>query len=140
MMVVNTATLAANPNLGKALVGAWYETLSVMSGKDARRKAAIEHMAQAAGTDFAGFESMLATTHMYWTAPAALELIESPALVTSMDRVRQFSFSHGLLGAGAKTVDAVGIAFPGNKTLGNAKSIKMRFDSTYTKMAAEGKL
>jgi NitT/TauT family transport system substrate-binding protein len=140
MMVVNTATLTANPNLGKALVGAWYETLSVINGKDARRKAAIEHMAKAAGTDLAGFESMLTTTHMYWTAPAALELIESPALVTSMDRVRQFSFSHGLLGAGAKTVDAVGIAFPGGKTLGNAKSIKMRFDSTYTKLAAEGKL
>jgi NitT/TauT family transport system substrate-binding protein len=140
LMVVNTATLKANPKLGKALVGAWYETLSVMNGKDARRKSALDHMAKASGTDIPGFESQLATTNMYWTAPAALALINGPALVTNMDRVRQFSFSHGLLGAGAKTVDAVGIEFPNGKTLGNAKSIKMRFDATYTKMAVDGAL
>jgi NitT/TauT family transport system substrate-binding protein len=45
-----------------------------------------------------------------------------------------------LLGDGAKTVDAVGIEFPGGKTLGNAKSVKMRFDASYMKMAADGAL
>src|SRR5271156_1740139 len=30
LMVVNSATLKVNQNLGKALVGAWYETLSLM--------------------------------------------------------------------------------------------------------------
>src|SRR5271163_2304217 len=34
IMVVNTATLAANPKLGKALVGAWYETVAVMLRND----------------------------------------------------------------------------------------------------------
>ena len=34
LMVVNSATLKDNPKLGKALVGAWYETMSVMSKKD----------------------------------------------------------------------------------------------------------
>ena len=48
--------------------------------------------------------------------------------------------AQGLLGEGAKTVDAVGIEFPGGKTLGNAKSVKMRFDATYMKMAADGAL
>src|SRR4030095_7627042 len=41
MMVVNSATLKANPNLGKALVGAWYETLTVMFGSDAKATAEI---------------------------------------------------------------------------------------------------
>ena len=31
LMVVNTETLAANPDFGKALVGAWYETMALMS-------------------------------------------------------------------------------------------------------------
>jgi ABC transporter binding protein (urea carboxylase system) len=61
LMVVNSATLKANPKLGKALVGAWYETLSVMAGKDAKATAALEAMAKASGTDLAGFKGQLAT-------------------------------------------------------------------------------
>ena len=57
-----------------------------------------------------------------------------------MDLVRKFSFDHGLLGAGAKTVDAVGIEFPGGKMLGSATNVKMRFDASYMKLAADGKL
>jgi NitT/TauT family transport system substrate-binding protein len=140
LMVVNTQTLKDNPKFAKALVGAWYETLQMMASKDGRRKTALDYMAKASGTDMAGFESQLATTNMYWTPAAAHTLLTSATLPTTMDRVRQFSFSHGLLGAGAKTVDAVGIEFPGGKTLGNAKNIKMRFDSTYTKMALDGAL
>jgi len=49
--VVNTATLNANPKLGKALIGAWYETLGIMFKNDAAAKAAQTAMAKAAGTD-----------------------------------------------------------------------------------------
>jgi NitT/TauT family transport system substrate-binding protein len=34
----------------------------------------------------------------------------------------------------------VGIEFPGGKLLGNAKNVTMRFDATYMKLAADGKL
>ncbi len=85
-------------------------------------------MAKASGTDLKGFNAQLATTYMYWTPAAAVAAVTSPRLVTTMDSVRKFSFEKGLLGAGAKTVDAVGIEFPGGKTLGNPKSITMRFD------------
>ena len=137
LMVVNTATLKDNPKLAKALVGAWYETLNVMSEKDPK---ALAHMAKASGTDFAGFNSQLATTKMFWTPAEAHAFATSPNLLKTMDLVRKFSFDHGLLGEGAKTVDAVGIEFPGGKTLGNAKSLKMRFDATYMKMAMDGTL
>ncbi len=140
LMVVNSATLKANPKFAKALVGAWYETLSVMAKKDATAQKALTQMAEASGTDLAGFNSQLATTKMFWTPAEALAFTTSPGLVTTMDLVRKFSFDHGLLGEGAKTVDVVGIEFPGGKTLGNAKNIKMRFDPSYTKLAAEGAL
>jgi len=52
LMVVNTATLTANPKLGKALVGAWYETITLMLQHDAAGTAAIAAMAKASGTDF----------------------------------------------------------------------------------------
>jgi NitT/TauT family transport system substrate-binding protein len=64
----------------------------------------------------------------------------SDSIVASMDMVRKFSFDHGLLGEGAKSVDVVGIEFAGGKTLGSATNLKMRFDPTYTQMAADGKL
>jgi NitT/TauT family transport system substrate-binding protein len=139
-MVVNSATLKANPKLGKALVGAWYETLSVMSGKDAKATAALEAMAKASGTDLAGFKGQLATTYLYSTPAAAVAATKAPDLVKKNDLVRKFSFDHGLLGEGAKTVDAVGIEFPGGVTLGNKANIKMRFDASYMEMAAAGKL
>jgi len=140
LMVVNTATLKANPKLGKALVGAWYETLNVMFKGDAATKTARTAMAKASGTDLAGFESQLATTKMYTTPTEASAFVNSDTVIKNMDLVRKFSFAHGLLGEGAKSVDAVGIEFPNGKTLGNAKNIKMRFDDSYTKMAVDGKL
>jgi NitT/TauT family transport system substrate-binding protein len=140
LMVVNTATLKANPKLGKALVGAWYETLSVMFKGDANTKTARTAMAKASGTDLPDFESQLATTKMFTTAPEAYEFMNSEGVFKTMDLVRKFSFDHGLLGDGAKSVDVVGIEFPGGKVLGNPKNIKMRIDNSYTKLAIDGKL
>jgi NitT/TauT family transport system substrate-binding protein len=140
LMVVNTGTLKANPKLGQALTGAWYEVMSVMSKKDATAQKALTQMAEASGTDVAGFNGMLQTTKMFWTPSEAHTFATSEGLIKTMDLVRKFSFEHGLLGEGADSPDAVGIAFAGGKTLGNAKNIKMRFDSSFTKMAMDGKL
>jgi NitT/TauT family transport system substrate-binding protein len=140
LMVVNSKTLKDNPALGKALVGAWYETMSVMTKKDAAADKALTQMAKASGTDLKGFNSQLATTRMFWTPADAYSFATSPNLVQTMDLVRKFSFDHGLLGKDAKSVDAVGIAFPAGKSLGDAKNLTMRFDPSYMKMAADGKL
>jgi NitT/TauT family transport system substrate-binding protein len=140
LMVVNTQTLKDNPKLGKALVGAWYETMALMQAKDAKATAALTSMAKASGTDLAGFKGQLAMTYVYCTPATAVAAGKSPDLVKKMDLVRKFSFDHGLLGEGAKTVDAVGIEFPGGVTLGNKAAIKMRFDLTYLQLAADAKL
>jgi NitT/TauT family transport system substrate-binding protein len=140
LMVVNSATLKANPNLGKALVGAWYETMNLMFATDAKAIAALAQMAQASGTDVAGFKSQLATTKMFVTPAQAYAFTTSPDLVKTMDLVRTFSFAHDLLGKGAKSADVVGIQFPGGKTLGDTKNLRMKFDPSFTKLALDGKL
>ena len=140
MMMVKTDVLKDNPKLGKALVGAWFETIALMEKNDAAGKAAREAMAKASGTDLAGFESQLKTTRMFYKPAEAVSFSKSPALVKTMDYVRKFSFDHGLLGQGAKSVDVVGIGFPGGKTLGNAKNVKLRYDPAFMQMAADGKL
>ncbi|MGC6766893.1 putative urea ABC transporter substrate-binding protein, partial [Escherichia coli] len=40
LLAVDTATLKANPNLGMALAGIWYETIQLMQKKDAAGAAA----------------------------------------------------------------------------------------------------
>jgi len=132
LMVVNTETLKDNPPFGKALVGAWYAMLGLMAKGDETILAA---MAKASGTDLAGYNSQLATTKMFYTPSEAVAFTTSADLVKTMDLVRTFSFEHGLLGEGAKTKDAVGIAFPGGKTLGDEKNVKLRFDETHMKGA-----
>jgi len=140
LLVVDTATLKANPNLGKALAGIWYETTALMQRQDAEGKAARAAMAKLAGTTPEIFDSQLSTTYLYADPKAAVAATSSPALITTMTRVRDFSFSKGLFGQGAQTADAVGISFPGGVTLGDPRNVSLRFDESFMKMAADGKL
>ncbi len=140
LMVVNTATLADNPAFGKALVGAWYETMMVMSGNTAAGIAARTSMAAASGTDLAGYDAQLATTQMFFDPAAAVAFTMDAKLIQTMDFVRKFLFDHGILGEGAQSVDDIGIAFPGGETLGDAGNVTFRFDPSYMQMAADGKL
>ncbi len=64
MMVVNSETLKDNPALGKALTGAWYEMMGLMKAQDAT---VINAMAAASGTDLAGYQAQLKTTHLFYT-------------------------------------------------------------------------
>lgn len=140
MMVVNSETLKDNPALGKALTGAWFEIMALMSSDSAEGRAALEHMAKASGTDLAGYRSQLATTRLFYTAKEALEFATSPKLPATMDKVANFSFAHGLLGEGAKDAEAVGMSFAKGVVTGDKANVKLRFDPTYVQMAAEGKL
>jgi NitT/TauT family transport system substrate-binding protein len=139
LLAVDTATLKANPNLGKALAGIWYETTALMTRKDAEGKAARAGMAKLAGSTPEAFDSQLTTTYLYSDPKAAVAATAAPSLITTMTRVRDFSFSKGLF-KGATSADAVGMSFPGGKTLGDAAHVTLRFDDSYMKMAADGKL
>lgn len=140
LLAVDTAALAANPNLGKALAGIWYETMDVLMRQDAKGAEARAAMARLAGTTPDAFEAQLRTTFLYGEPAAAVAATAAPGLVTAMTRVRDFSFSKGLFGPGATSADAVGMTFPGGRTLGDPNNVKLRFDATYMQLAADGKL
>jgi NitT/TauT family transport system substrate-binding protein len=141
LMVVNTETLKDNPELGKALTGVWFEMLTLMTAKTPAGKTSLEAMAKTSGTDLAGYKSQLKTTKMFYKPADAVKFGAGAQLLKTMERVRSFSFDHGLLGKDAKSKDVVGIAFPGGgKVIGDSKNVKLRFDVTYMKLAADGKL
>src|SRR5207302_11145666 len=124
---------------GKALTGIWYETIALMKSDSADGKAAREAMAKLSGTDLAGFEAQLKTTRMFYTPADALAFTSGADLPKIMDLVRSFCFAHNLLGDNVKSKDAVGIATPAGN-LGDGSNIKLRFDPTFMKMAADRKL
>lgn len=137
MMVVNTAVLKDNPALGKALTGAWFEMMSLMKAGDNK---ALTEMATASGTDLAGYQAQLKTTHLFYTPADNLQFITGSELAKTMQRVAQFSFDKGLLGDGAQSADFIGMQFPGGVTQGDSGNLKLRFDDSYLKMAADGTL
>ena len=57
-----------------------------------------------------------------------------------MQRVAQFADQQKLLGHDGKGLDKLGIAFSGERSLGNADNILLRFDGSYMQMAAEKNL
>lgn len=139
LMVVNTQTLKENPKLGMALTGAWYEIMATMSGKTDKATQARTAMAKASATDLKGFDAQLKTTAMFYKAAEAVEFSNSPKLKQTMQYVAEFSFQHGLLGTGAPDANFIGIETPAG-TYGNPANVKLRFDPSYMKMAADGKL
>ena len=137
MMVVNTETLADNPDFGKALVGAWYEVMGIMESGD---EAALTAMAEASGTDLAGYKAQLASTQMFWKPADAVAFVEGDELPKTMVSVAEFLFDKGILGEGAPSADFVGVGYPGGATTGDAGNVKLRYDVSFMKMAADGAL
>jgi NitT/TauT family transport system substrate-binding protein len=136
LMVVKTT---APETLKKALTGAWYETMALMTTPGPAADEAIKYMAEASGASPDEFKSQLATTAMFYEAGKAAAFATSADVGKTMEQVRQFSFSKGLFGQNAKSVDEVGISLA-DGTLGNAENVKLRFTGTYMQMAADGKL
>jgi NitT/TauT family transport system substrate-binding protein len=140
LLVMNTKVLKANPNLARALVGAWYEVMSVMSQPGSANDKAIGKMAELAKTSSTEFKGQLKTTAMYYNAKDALQYTRSPELKAKQDLVRKFCFAHGLLGENAKSVDVVGIQYPDGTVQGDKNNVKMRYVDTYMSEAVDGKL
>lgn len=137
LLVVRTN---APDELKKALVGAWYETMKLMSGKGKEATEAIQYMAKFAGGTEAEFRAQLRTTRMFYSPAEAAQFALSEQLKKTMEYVRTFSFDHGLYGQGAPSKDLVGIEFPDKSVIGDKNNIKLRFDARFMQMAADGKL
>jgi NitT/TauT family transport system substrate-binding protein len=137
MLVVRTS---ADEKLKKALTGAWYETMAIMSGKGKATDAALAAMAQQAGGTDAEFKAQLKTTSQFYLPSQGVELARGAQLKSTMQYVAKFSFEHGLYGDRAKSADLVGIQFPDGTVQGDAKNVKLRFDATFMELAAQGKL
>jgi NitT/TauT family transport system substrate-binding protein len=140
LCVVNTKVLNASPDFARALTGAWYEVMGVMTERGNVSDAAIAKMAKLSSCTPTEFTAQLRTTAMFYTPQSATEFTKSDELKEKQNLVRKFCFAHGLLGDNAKSVDVVGIQYPDGTVVGNPKNIKMRYSAVYMEEAAAGKI
>jgi NitT/TauT family transport system substrate-binding protein len=144
LMVVRTDILkrpdGSGQRFAKALAGAWYETTKLMTGKGPETDKVLQGIAEGSQDSLESYKEMLGTTHLFATPQSAAEFTVAPEFQQKMNLVRQFCFTHGLLGEHTKSVDDVAVSYPGNAVQGKADRIRLRFDASYMQMAAEGKL
>jgi NitT/TauT family transport system substrate-binding protein len=144
LTVVRTDVLnrpdGSGQRFAKALAGAWYELMALMSGSGPATDKVLASIAEGSEDTLESYKQQLSTTKMFYTPQAALQFGESTDLKQKMELVRQFCFNHGLLGSETKSADDVAIGFPDGAIQGKADRVRLRFDSTYMRTAEQGKL
>jgi len=144
LMVVRTEILNRPDGSGKrfaqALTGAWYETAKLMSGKGPETDKVLKGIAEGSQDSLESYKEQLSTTNLFYTPASAAAFTLGKDFQTKMNLVRQFCFTHNLLGDKTKSVDDVAIAYPDGTVQGKKDRIRLRFDATYMKMAEQGKL
>jgi NitT/TauT family transport system substrate-binding protein len=144
LMVVRTDILnrpdGSGQRFAKALAGAWYETTKLMSGQGAETDKVLKEIAAGSEDTLDSYKEQLSTTNLFYAPQTAATFTTAPDFKAKMNLVRQFCFSHALLGANTKSVDDVAIRYPDGSVQGKADRVRLRFDVTYMQMAAQGKL
>jgi NitT/TauT family transport system substrate-binding protein len=144
LLVVRTDVLnradGSGQRFAKALAGAWYELLSQISKPGPESDKILAAIATVSEDTLASYKEQLSTTHMFYSAQSAAEMSQSPQLKTTMELVRQFCFSHGLLGDKTGSADDVAVRFPDGSIEGKKDRVRLRFDASYMQLAAGGKL
>jgi NitT/TauT family transport system substrate-binding protein len=135
--VLNRAD-GSGQKFAKALTGAWYETLAQMSGPNADKVLTV--VAEAGQDTLASYKEQLATTKLFYKPAEALEMTHSAGLKEKMALVRQFCFTHGLLGKNVASPDDVAIRYADGSVQGKKERVRLRFETSYMQMAGEGKL
>src|SRR5262245_33408569 len=144
LLVVRTEVLnradGSGQKFAKAVSGAWYELMGLMTQTGAAGDKVLAGIAEASKDSLDSYKEQLSTTHMFYTPQAAVQMTASPDIKKTMDLVRQFCFSHGMLGDKTKSADDIGIQFADGTVLGKSDRIRLRFNPTFMQLAAEKKL
>jgi len=124
----------------KALAGAWYEMMTLMSGQGPTADKVLSSIAEGSGDSLASYKEQLSTTKMFYEANTAASFGNSTDLKQKMALVRQFCFEHALLGKNIGSVDDVAIRYPDGSVQGRKDRVRLSFDTAYMQLAAESKL
>jgi NitT/TauT family transport system substrate-binding protein len=133
-MILRTEAVRDNPDLGRAIAGAWYEAAALLDPEHPRHDALMAFTADTLNTDLAGARSQLRTIDFLDPAQAQA-LITGEEFVATQKQITGFAFEHGLLGEGVPSAGFVGIESGTGAIIGNADNVKLRFPTTWLEEA-----
>ena len=133
-MILRTEAVRDNPDLGRAIAGAWYEAAALLDPEHPRHDALMAFTADTLNTDLAGARSQLRTIDFLDPAQAQA-LITGEEFVATQKQITGFAFEHGLLGEGVPSAGFVGIESGTGAVIGNADNVKLRFPTTWLEEA-----
>jgi len=134
MLIATTESVKNNPDFGKALACIWFDALSIALEDSERGRKARLDMGIASGTDLAGFDAQVKTTH-FMLPDEHKSFVEGDQIIKNTDRLRDFLFSLKLLGNSATSSDVIGVEFPAGKVSGSPNNIKLRFTNEFVEFA-----
>ena len=144
LTVVRTEVLdrpdGSGQKFAKALAGAWYEMMTLMSAQGPAADKVLAEIAEGSGDSLPSYKEQLSTTKMFYQPQAAAQFGKSPDMKQKMALVRQFCFDHGLLGKNIGSVDDVAIRYPDGSVQGKSDRVRLKFDTAYMEMAAQNSL
>jgi NitT/TauT family transport system substrate-binding protein len=125
----------------KALVGAWFEAISIMTSRGKEGREMIQFMAKYSGAATPNeFKAQMRTTAFFVTPQQAVDFTTAPALKSITEDVRKFVWDTGLVSNNVKSPDHIGIKFPDGTVSGNPDNIKIHYNTEIMQLAADGKL
>jgi NitT/TauT family transport system substrate-binding protein len=136
-LVLRTSKVNENPNIARALLGAWFETVSILQQNSPRRPDAISALATASGTDAANYEEQLKSVEIFATPTDARDFAERPELAVTLKKVGQFAENNKLLGS--KRAADIGVSLPDQTIVGNPNNVLLHFDGSLLSDTSAGK-
>ena len=128
IMMVNTATLKENPHFGKALVGAWYEMMGIMSSPGEPALRAHRNWRKPPALISPCFDSQLNDADFLQPADA-VAFTKDPKLATPCSSVRSSCSITAFSDQGRRgRISSRGVL--GGKIVGDKSKVTLRFDPT----------
>ncbi|WP_041523233.1 putative urea ABC transporter substrate-binding protein [Gilvimarinus agarilyticus] len=135
-LIVHSDTLKREPNLGKAIAGAWYETTAMLDPKHPEHDGFVAYMAGQLNTNAQDLRSQLSTIE-FFSAQEGVDYVTSAEFGNTMQNITSFAFEHGLLGEGAPNASFIGIETGTGEVIGSNNNVKLRFATQWMQEAAE---
>jgi NitT/TauT family transport system substrate-binding protein len=120
-LVVGAEPMRSSPKLAKTLVDAWYDAMAFITDTNTRSEA-IEIMAKGAGASVQEFNKMLADTELYTARDKCASFLDSDTVKATMEKVKKFSFDHGLIKDASFTIG-----------FGSGAKDLLRFDASHVR-------
>ena len=130
VMIARSDALAKNPDLGRAIAGAWFEAAALLQADHPEHGDFMAFTAATLNTDRDGARDQLSTID-FLSPRQGLELIGSDAFAGTQKKITGFAFDHGLLGDGVPDAGFVGIETGSGTVIGNTDNVKLRFPTTW---------